>query len=61
MVSHHPVKFDSPRHCSNGYMVFFVVGGQDSTCPCLSLKHKTCYACKYEISGVDNNLLVCPM
>ena len=34
MVSNHPAKFGGRRRCGSGDM-FVVVGGQDSTCPCL--------------------------
>ena len=33
MVSHHPGKFGGHRHCGSGDKMFFVVEGQDSTCP----------------------------
>ena len=69
MVSNHPAKFGGRRRCGSGDM-FVVVGGQDSTCPCLdpplllSLKHMTCHALTHEISGRGRshiNLPVCPM
>ena len=37
MVSHHPGKFGGHRHCGSGDKMFFVVEGQDSTCPRLDL------------------------
>ena len=37
MVSNHPAKFGGQRHCSGGDMMFLVVEGQDSTCPCFNL------------------------
>ena len=36
MVSHNPFKFGSPRHFGRVDM-FFMVEGQDSTCPCFDL------------------------
>ena len=37
MVSHHLAKFGGHRHCGSGDVMFLVVEGQDSTCPCLNL------------------------
>ena len=37
MVSHDPAKFGGHRHCGSGDLMFLVVEGQDSTCPCFNL------------------------
>ena len=61
MVSNHPAKFGGQRHCSGGDMMFLVVEGQDSTCPCfnchfcLSLKRMACYFHTHEISRCRHN------
>ena len=34
MVSHQPARFGGHRRCGSGDMMFVVVEGQDSTCPC---------------------------
>ena len=38
MVSENPAKFGGHRHCDSRDLMFLVVKGEDSRCPCLNLQ-----------------------